>query len=226
MPVLVLVFAGVHLASGSSGMLSIGQVLSELFRGPGHEGTANAIVWDIRLPRLLVAGLSGVSLGAVGATFQALFRNPLADPYVVGVSSGAAVGSALAVSLGFGAASFGLGVVGAGLVTGLASLGLVRALAYRRGVVEMATLLLAGVTVSALLSALLSLILLLAGQDSGRVLAFLLGHTSDANWPRALALLPFALFGTLWLSRQGKRLNALAMGETTARRLGVETETL
>ncbi|CAN5457936.1 iron ABC transporter permease [soil metagenome] len=225
-PALLILVAGIHLASGSSGLLSLTQVLGELARGPGHEGAANTIVWDIRLPRLLVASLSGVSLATVGAAFQALFRNPLADPYVVGVSSGAAVGAALAVSLGYGAALYGLGTVGAGLVTGLASLALVRALAQKRGLVEMGTLLLAGVTVSALLSALLSLILLLAGQDSGRILAFLLGHTSDANWPRVFALLPFALIGSFWLARQGKRLNALAMGETTARRLGVETETL
>lgn len=225
-PILLILVAGLHLTSGSSGLLSLSQVLGELAKGPGHEGAANAIVWDIRLPRLLVVVLSGVSLATVGAAFQALFRNPLADPYIVGVSSGAAVGAALAVAFGFGAAFFGLGMVIAGLLTGLLSLALVRALARKRGLVEMGTLLLAGVTVSALLSALLSLILLLAGQDSGRVLAFLLGHTSDANWPRALALVPFALIGSFWLARQGKKLNALAMGEVTARRLGVETEAL
>jgi iron complex transport system permease protein len=219
LPLAAVLLIALYVGCGATSILSPAEVVRDLLRGPGPD---TVIVWQIRLPRMCVAGLAGLALGAVGAAFQALLRNPLADPYVVGVSSGAALGGAVTVALGLAS----LWMIPAGLAGGLATLGLVALLARRRGTLDRERLLLAGVTVSALLSALLSAVLLLAGQDTNRVLGFLLGHTNDADWPRAAALAPFALLGTPLLAAEGRRLNALAMGEGAAARLGVDVRSV
>ena len=210
-----------HLCIGSDQIHSPLVVMSTLFAGPRANTDITLILWMIRLPRALESLFAGVLLGLVGSAFQALLRNPLAEPYVVGVSSGAAIGSAMAVLLGFGALT-----MPAGFVTGMLSLMLVFALANRRGVVEVTSLLLAGVTVGALLSAVLSLILMLAGQDTNRVLAFLLGHTSDADWSRVATLAITSVVGLALLWPKTRALNAFAVGGTTAQRLGVDTARL
>jgi iron complex transport system permease protein len=221
--VLVILAFLVHLGLGSTALLSPVDVVRELFRGPRSDDIPNTIVWQVRLTRALGCVLVGGLLGAVGSAFQALFRNPLAEPYIVGVSSGAAVGGALALVLGLGALLGGLMVPFMAFLTGLASLALVFGLAKRRGVVEVTTLLLAGVVVGALLSAVLSLILLAAGRDTNQVLRWLLGSTTPMYWNR-LAILAVALFGgSALLIAQTRRLNAFAIGEDTAQRLGIDT---
>jgi iron complex transport system permease protein len=169
--------------------------------------------------------LVGWILGAVGCAFQAVFRNALAEPYIVGVSSGAATGGALALVVGLSALNSGVGVLLAGFVGGLLSLALVYRLGRgrdRSARLSVSQLLLAGVTVSALLSALLSFILMLAGHDTNRVLGFLLGHTSDASWPKAAILAPVALIGTGLLIRASRQLAVLSLGDAVATSLGLD----
>lgn len=182
----------------------------------------STVIWQIRLPRGLMVLLVGGILGAVGAVFQALLRNPLADPYILGVSSGAAVGSVIALLGGFGVAYGGTGTLVAGFAGGLAALALVYSLSVRRGVVDVTGLLLAGVTVASLLSAALSFLLLASGHDTNRVLGFLLGHTSDAGWPKVMLLAPVLALGLAFLLPMGKSLNAFAIGDEAAHRLGVD----
>lgn len=217
-----------HIGIGSSLWLSPIQVASEIVAGDqGHEGsTANVVVWQVRLPRALGCLLVGAILGSVGAAFQALFRNPLAEPYVVGVSSGAAVGGSLALVAGIGAAGYGLGGLGLAFLGGMGSLGLVVALARRRGTVDVHTLLVAGVVVGSLLAALLSLVLLAAGQDTNQVLRWLLGSMTPMFWPRILILSLALVMGLLVLVRDTRRLNAFSVGEDTAQRIGVDTSGL
>jgi iron complex transport system permease protein len=198
-------------------------VLHELFRGMRSGEAANTIVWQVRLPRALGCLLIGGILGAVGSAFQALFRNPLAEPYIVGVSSGAAVGGVLAIVLGLGQMLAGLMVPVLAFAAGLASLALVFAIARRHGVVEVTTLLLSGVVVGSLLSAMLSLILLAAGRDTNQVLRWLLGSTSPMDWNRLAMLAVALLAGGAALVLQTRRLNAFAFSEDTAQRLGVDT---
>jgi iron complex transport system permease protein len=233
MPVLgvlgvVLVLAIViHVGVGSYLRLTPLDVIREIAQGPLAEPTsANSVVWNIRLPRALQAGLVGMILGLVGSAFQAQLRNPIADPYIVGVSAGAAVGGVLAMVTGFGLAFAGLGVAMAGFGTGMLSLALVFALARRRGLVDVATLLLSGVAVGSLLSALTSLILLSAGEDTNRVLRWLLGSFSGAQWAPNALLTAFLVPGALLLVLQSRRMNAFAMGEDTAARLGVDVPRL
>jgi iron complex transport system permease protein len=212
---------------GSTSMLSPVRVLRELFSGPVGGSRENDLVWQIRLTRGLGCLLVGGILGAVGSAFQALFRNPLADPFVVGVSSGAAAGSVIVVVTGVGASfAADLAQDAGAFLGGMLSLGLVMALAGRRGATNVVTLLLAGVVVGSMLSGVLSLIILASGRDTNVLLRWLMGNTYDLNW-NGVALLTVAItVGTALLFAQTRSLNAFAIGEDTARRLGVNTRRL
>lgn len=217
----------VHLGLGSTNFVDPVRVVQELLRGPmADPSRENAVVWSIRLVRSCGCLLVGGLLGVVGSALQALFRNPLADPYIVGVSSGAAVGAVISIVFGFAGALGGLGQLSMAFVTGLASLGIVYAVAQRRGAVDVGTLLLAGVVVGALLSALTSYTLLHAGQDTNRVLRWLLGSTSEFTWAHNAVLAPILAVGSAILILQSRNLNAFAVGEEAALRLGVDARRL
>ncbi len=220
-----------HLGLGSSDdgnpwalHLNPSQIVNEILAGDRGGATAeNAILWKIRLPRVLACALVGAILGVVGSAFQALFRNPLAEPYVVGVSSGAAVGGALALVLGLSGLLAGLGTAAFAFAGGLAALLLVLALAGRRGRTDVQTLLLAGVVVGALLSAVLSLVLFAAGQDTNQILRWLMGSMTPMYWERVALLAAALALGLAFLAPRAKQLNALAVSEDSAQRLGVRT---
>lgn len=223
----------VHVGAGSSDShrltlrLTPVEVASELLRGDTDAGEAhNVIVWRIRLPRALACVLVGALLGTVGSAFQGLFRNPLADPYIVGVSSGAAVGGAAALLLGISAVWGGLGMMAFAFVGGVLTLFVVFGLARTRRTVDVQRLLLAGVVVGAMLAAVLTLMLALAGQDTNQMLRWLLGSMTPMNWTKLLILSVTLVVGVFLLLRQAKALNAFAMGEETAQRLGVPTRQL
>lgn len=216
----------IHIAVGSFLWESPLAVLSELMRGQVGDTGFNNIVWQIRLPRGLGSALVGGILGAVGSAFQALFRNPLAEPYVVGVSSGAAAGGTAALVFGFAGALGGFGMLAASFAGGGLALVLVFAIAGRRGVINIQTLLLAGVVVGTLLSALMSFMLLVTGEDTNTVLRWLLGSTSELRWQDLGILLGSFAIGSGILVLQSKSLNAFAIGETTAQRLGINVERL
>lgn len=220
--ILTVLVSVVHVAQGGSFPMSFSEVLAQLQAGPLGPGTGrNFVIWGIRLPRTVVCLFAGGILGTVGSTFQALMRNPLADPYVVGVSSGAAVGGSLALVTGWGAEFGDLRLCIAGFVTGMATMGLVYALASRRGVVDVRTLLLAGVVTGSLLTSVLSLVILCSGRTERDVLNWLLGDTSLSSWPRTLVVAGALLIGFPILFLQTRRLNAFALGAETAQRLGV-----
>ena len=216
----------VYIGIGSFAWLTPAEVVHELLRGPYHDDANNNIVWLIRLPRGLYCLFVGGILGVVGSAFQAQLRNRLAEPYVIGVSSGAAVGGALALLLGFGSAFAGLGMSVMGFITGMLSLALVIGIARRGGVIERGTLLLAGVLVGSLLSAVLTMVLLAAGQDTNRLLYWLMGSMSFAFFPQAGILAATLAIGFAILMAQARHLNALAFGEATAQRLGVDVRKL
>lgn len=227
MAAVTLAFLLLYVAFGGSIGIPISDTLREILRGPQHtrELGFNTILWQIRLPVGLACVLVGGALGIVGSAFQALFKNPLADPFIVGVASGAAVG-------GVAALVFGISVLGtltlpvAGFVTGLGSLALVLFLSRRRGLVDVASLLLAGTVTGSLLAAVQTLLLILAGRDTNQVLQWLLGNMSTTTWDQ-VALMTFALVvGGSLLVMQGRRLNVLAIGEDSAQRLGINVRSL
>lgn len=208
----------------STQIISPARVIQEVLRGPSAEGsTQNLVVWQLRLGRACACVLAGGLLGVVGSCFQALLRNPLADPYIVGVSSGAALGTVGAQLFGFAGALAGLAGPLAGTGTGILSLLFVFAIASRRRSLDVTTLLLAGVVVGSLLSAILSFGLLMAGQDTNQLLRSLLGSTSPMDWNRVAIMAGALVLGTIVLFRQTRALNVFAVGEETAHRLGVDT---
>lgn len=217
----------VHIGIGSFEWYAPWDVLRELFRGPQDDTVINRIVWNLRLTRGLEAGLVGALLGGVGVTFQAYFRNPLAEPYIVGTSSGAAVGSAIILVSGLSTGVLGvLAMPIAAFAGGLGTLLLVLALSRKRGVTDSQRLLLAGVVLSTLLYSVLSLILLASGESTTRVLQFLLGHFGNARWENVILLVPTLLFGSIGLFRLSKSLNAMMVSSETAITLGVDPSRL
>lgn len=203
--------------------LPIGTVWQELLAGPRSGGSDSMIVWSIRLPRAGAGVFVGAALGTVGAAFQSLFRNPLADPYVLGVSSGASAGGTLAVLLGLDA---GLGRVGWAIGGSILCLLLVLALAKRGGDTRVESVILAGVVVGAMLAGVTTLNLTLAGLDSGKVLLWLLGSTTPMFGHQVALLAIVWAAGFAVCLGQARGLNAFAVSEFMAERQGVPVQKL
>jgi iron complex transport system permease protein len=190
----------------------------------GADAVSRQIVWDIRLPRSLGAWLGGALLGLAGAVAQGLFRNPLADPYLLGSASGASLGVGVYLSLWGGSAWamtawLGLGLTGAAFVG--AVLAVVLTLLLARGVQQTLRLLLAGVVVGVVLGAVTSLISLLQPQVLQAMQGFMLGSTAFVSWS-ACATMAAVLALCLALAWVFARvLDALSLGEATAQSLGV-----
>ena len=223
---------------GSMGLENLWPALFDQHADPGTREMAWQIVWDIRLPRTLGAWCAGALLGLAGAVAQGLFRNPLADPYLLGSASGASLGVALALAL-MGAGAGMVGGAGSPLavsvfsghwlvrlgLTGAAFAGAVLAvlltLALARGVQHTLRLLLAGVIVGVVLGAFTSLILLLSPDSLQAMQAFLLGSTGFVGWTACLLMAGvwvLCLVAAWVLSRV---LDGLALGEATAHSLGL-----
>ncbi|WP_160289003.1 FecCD family ABC transporter permease [Pseudomonas knackmussii] len=193
---------------------------------------AELIVGQLRLPRALMGLLVGALLALCGVAMQGLFRNPLADPGLIGVSSGAALGAALAIV--FGAAIGGLPALLSpyllslcAFLGGLAVTWLVYRLGRRDGQTSVATMLLAGIALTALTSALIGLFSYLADDATLRSLTFWnLGSLNGANYPRLWPLLVVGVLVAAWLPRRVDALNALLLGESEARHLGFDVERL
>ena len=186
--------------------------------------THDAIIWEVRLPRVLLGALVGAALGVVGAALQALARNPLAEPYVLGVSSGASTGAAAAILFGVGAWIGPQSVVVMAFLGSLAALLLVLALAGPTGTVTPARLLVAGVAVSYLLSATTSLLILFADSAEGAraVVFWLLGSLANADWSTLPVGAAAMLSGITWVLWWRRRLDLLALGDDAAAAAGVD----
>ncbi|MEV0616402.1 iron ABC transporter permease [Nonomuraea sp. NPDC050404] len=180
------------------------------------------IVWEFRLPRGLLALLVGAGLAVVGAVLQALVRNPLADPFLLGVSSGASFGAVLVLILGASALG-GLSLSAAAFAGSLLALGLVYLLAQRSGRITPSRLVLAGVALAYLFQAAYSFVLQLAqsGRAAQQVLFWLMGSLGGARWHMLPLPAVVLAAGVTYLLLQSRPLNAIAAGEETAVSLGV-----
>ena len=225
---------------GSTGFENLIQPLLNPQQDSAQYAMAQQIVWEIRLPRTLGAWAAGALLGLAGAVAQGLFRNPLADPFLLGSASGASLGVALALAaLGGGAGMLGGSVVSSGMavsvfsssiwlrlgLTGAAFAGAVLAvlltLALSQGVQHTLRLLLAGVVVGMVLGAMTQLVLLFSPESLQAMQAFMLGSTSFVAWISCLVMAGAwaVCTGAAWLL--GRVLDGLSLGDATARSLGL-----
>jgi iron complex transport system permease protein len=185
-----------------------------------------AILYEIRLGRAVLAFLAGAALALSGTLFQGLFRNPLADPFVVGVSGGAALGAVGAIVAGVEATVLGLGASSAAAFGGgLGAAALAYRLARVRGRVPLGSLLLAGFAIGSFCGALLSILLLLGSPEWSQVVRWLMGFISDTNpWDRAKVLAPCLAASAAVAAAHARDLDLLLLGEEPAQQLGVEVE--
>ena len=183
---------------------------------------AAVIVLTLRLPRTALVLLTGAALGGSGAAYQGLFRNPLADPYLIGVASGAGLGAVLAMSIKWPYSFWGLLAIPAAAFAGaLGTVFLVYFLARLGKTVPTTNLILAGVAFSSFATALTSFLMLRSTGELRRAIAWLLGGASQAGWEPVLAILPFLLFGLGGLLMAGHALNLLQFGDDQAQQMGL-----
>ena len=207
----------------------VGDVIASVQHRLGLGGTeldrvAESVLWNVRFPRIVLALLVGASLGCAGALMQGVFGNPLAEPGVIGVSSGAAVGAVGAIALGLNFAgnwTVSLLAFVAGLVTVL----LVYVMSRSGGRTEVVTLILTGIAVNAFAGALIGLFLFFADTAAVNQITFWqLGSLAQATWPKVTAVLPCAAVGLAVAPLYARRLDLLALGDRPARHLGVDVE--
>lgn len=190
--------------------------------------TLQEIVLNVRLPRVLVAALVGIALATSGTVLQGLLRNPIADPFIIGISAGASLGASAALVSGIGASVFGIlySVPIAAFISALGTVFLIYNLSKIGGSISMLTLLLIGVAITSLFSALVYLILLISNEQSQGILFWMFGSLTLAGWNYFYMAFPFVVVGLIVILYFARDLNPIALGEEQAQHLGVEIETL
>jgi iron complex transport system permease protein len=190
--------------------------------GASSSDTFRTILWDIRLPRTALIALVGAALAGSGAAYQGLFRNPLADPYLIGVASGAGLGAIIAMSIKWPYTTLGLLAVPlAAFITSLLTVYLVYTIAHIGGSVPTTNLILAGVAVSSFAVSLTSFLMLRSTGEVRRAIGWLLGGVSLVSWDATLALIPYLALGLTTLVFTGYALNLLQFGDDQATQLGL-----
>ncbi len=189
----------------------------------GLSGIEAAIVWQIRAPRVALGLLVGATLASAGGAYQGVFRNPLADPYLLGVAAGAGLGATIAITSGAQGATGPLPIVPlAAFLGALAAVGLTYAIGVAGGERSPATLLLAGVAISAMFTAVQTYLQLRATQTLRDVYTWILGDLSTAGWHDTLLLLPYAALSAAVLLATRRRLDVLSVGDDEAASLGID----
>lgn len=232
---LLAVAAFMSLSIGSTGitLTALPRVIAAMFTGSADATTAREqlVLLDIRLPRFLLGLFVGSALAVSGAMMQGMFRNPLADPGLVGVSSGAALAAVATIALGNGFAAPWAKTMGvyalpfSAFSGGIASTAILVMIVSRQGQLATSTLLLAGIALGALSTALMGLIAFASDDRELRDLTlWMLGSLSGASWHKVLAVLPFALLVALVLPRLIRALNGLLLREAEAFHLGIDVD--
>lgn len=199
-------------------------LLNRIFEERVFPTTHTLIILNIRLPRIILAGTVGMGLSIVGTAFQAMFKNPMADPYVLGVSSGSALGSAIAISLGFDNFVGGLGTISLAFIGSILTAFIVYSIAKVGNKVPTNTLLLSGISISFLLSSIISLIMVFNRESIEKILFWTMGSFSSTNWNQVIILLPFISIGFFIFMSFSGDLNIMLTGDETAKSLGIEVE--
>ena len=189
--------------------------------GHGSE-TSRTILWAIRLPRTVLIALTGMALSGSGATYQGLFRNPLADPFLIGVASGAGLGAVIAMSINWPYSFWGLlAIPMAAFIAALLTVFIVYSLARVGRTVPTTNLILAGVAFSSFATSLTSFLMLRSTNEIRRALAWLMGGASQSDWTAIIAIAPYLFIGLGVLLISGQTLNLMQFGDEQAQQLGL-----
>jgi len=207
--------------------VSPGETIAALSRGiRGAEmSQADAVIWQLRLPRVLLAALVGASLALAGVLYQALFKNPLADPYILGVSSGAGLGATIAfVAAGTSFASRAFGVPVGAFLGALLTIALVVRLASRAGRADTTSLLLAGVAISYTLAAVTSFLMVVFRNSMQSVVFWMMGGLTSASWQNVWIVSVMFVIGAVVPVLYARELDIMLLGDERAGQLGVNVE--
>ena len=224
---LFVIVAAVAILTGPAG-ISVVSVAKGLFFG-WHEGFdtlgpgEKTILFSIRLPRIIFAGIVGAALSTAGVVFQALLRNPLADPYILGVSGGSAVGAITGIIIGAGCVPFGIPALA--FLGAVLTVALVFIIGNREGRLDSNTLLLAGVIVNAFFSAVIMFFISISSNADLHNIAFwLMGDMSLADWDKIMLMTLLLAIGAVVVYCYARPLNLIVAGEETAMQLGVDVK--
>lgn len=197
----------------------------EAFGAPLSLEILETIVLDIRLPRILLAGLVGAALAVAGATYQGLFRNPLADPYLLGVASGAGLGATIAMLTPFPLAWVAFGAVPLfAFVGAIGAVAVVYLLARVGKTLPATTLILAGIALNALFASISSYLMTISGEELHGIVFWLLGGLYLTRWSEVWIVLPCVLVGTIVIWVHARPLNVMQLDEEQAQQLGINVE--
>lgn len=234
--ILIAVLAGSILAACLFGPMDIpaNKVMSILWsrvlemigaRDLSGDPSWEVVVLDIRLSRIILSCLVGACMGVAGTVFQGLLRNPLADPFTLGVSSGAAFGATLVIYLGISRTVFGLSLLPlAGLAGSLGALVVVIGLGRINGELRRETLILAGIVVATFLAALISLLKALDEEAVSAMVFWIMGSFQGRGWNHVGLLIPYMVLGLVFVFRYSRELDILCLGDLQAHHLGVDVE--
>lgn len=212
--VILLSFLG--LAIGSVRVDIISYFLGEL------DSTSSYIIWNIRLPRVIMCLLTGAGLAVCGVAYQSIFRNPLSDPYILGVSSGASLGASIAIVTGLEAYFFG--VTGLAFIFALFTVWIIIRLASIGNRLHNTTLLLSGISINFLMAAIISLIMILNKESMDKIIFWTMGSMSAARFSDLWIVGVFVFIGIFIIRVFARELNVLLTGGDVARSLGVDVE--
>jgi iron complex transport system permease protein len=216
--------AAIGFGAVSVGPADITRAVTRAITGEAR-AAGDAVIVDLRLPRVLLAALVGACLASAGVLYQALFRNPLADPYILGMSAGAGLGAVIALTATASATALRFGVVPAGAFVGaVLTIVLVVRLASLRGTLDVTSLLLAGVALSYVLAALTSFVMVFFRESMASVVFWMMGGLTAASWPYVLMVTPMLAAGLALPMSATRELNLLLLGEERAGELGVDVE--
>jgi len=192
---------------------------------PTWPSTTETIILEIRLPRVILAGFVGAALATAGATYQGLFRNPLADPYLIGVAQGAALGAVVGFLLPFDWHRMGVGIIPLLAFTGaLISVAIVYSLSRVGKTLPVTTLILAGVALGALWGSVVSYLIITSGEKMHGILFWLMGSFSLSEWSEVRVVLPYIVVGTVIILLYSRSLNVMQLDEEQAQQLGINVE--
>ncbi len=192
---------------------------------PTWPSGVETIILDMRLPRVCLAGLVGAALGTAGATYQGLFRNPLADPYLIGVAQGASLGAVIGFLLPVTGSFLDIGIIPVfAFIGAIVSTTVVYLLARQGKTLPVTTLILAGVALGALLGSIVSYLIISSGEKMHSIVFWLMGSFSLSQWADVRMILPYLVIGTGVILLYARQINVMQLDEEQAQQLGVNVE--